>query len=160
MRTRDPVLTVAKPVEFFDTDMAGIVHFSCFFRYMEFAEARLFESLGFPLIQQSSGSFSGFPRVKAECQYSAPLYFGETVQIEIYVDAVGTSSITYSFRFRVTKGEGTGLIAKGTMTTVFASVKNPGDPLRSVAIPDALRAQLSACVASAGSTQSSAQAQQ
>lgn len=142
MRKRKPVLTVPKPVEFFDTDMAGIVHFSCFFRYMEFAEARFFEQLGFPLITLHQGAFAGFPRVKTECQYSAPLHFGETVYIELYLDAVGRSSVTFSFRFRRPDGDGTGLVAKGSMTTVFASVEHPGAPLQSSPLPEALRAQL------------------
>ena len=34
-------------VEFSDTDMAGIVHFANFYRYMEQAEHDFFRSLGF-----------------------------------------------------------------------------------------------------------------
>jgi len=38
---------VVRRVEFSDTDMAGIVHYSNFFRYMETAEHAFFRSLGF-----------------------------------------------------------------------------------------------------------------
>ena len=37
-------------VEFSDTDMAGIVHFANFFRYMETAEHGFYRSLGFSVI--------------------------------------------------------------------------------------------------------------
>lgn len=149
MHKRKPAIVVTKPVEFFDTDMAGIVHFSCFFRYMEFAEARFFEQLDFPLIALQQGAFSGFPRVKTECQYSAPLHFGETVTIELYVDAVGRSSLSLSFRFRRVSGETSDLIAKGSMTTVFAAVDHPGAQLKSSPLPDALRGKLEALIETA-----------
>ncbi|MEQ2009187.1 MAG: acyl-CoA thioesterase, partial [Limisphaerales bacterium] len=37
-------------VEFSETDMAGIVHYSNFFKYMETAEHAFFRSLGFSII--------------------------------------------------------------------------------------------------------------
>ena len=37
-------------VEFMDTDMAGIVHFATFFRYMETAEHELLRKLGIPVV--------------------------------------------------------------------------------------------------------------
>ena len=40
-------IKVVRRVEFCDTDMAGIVHYSNFFRYMEVAEHEFFRSLGF-----------------------------------------------------------------------------------------------------------------
>jgi acyl-CoA thioester hydrolase len=39
---------VRRRVEFSETDMAGIVHYSNFFRYMEAAEHEFFRSLGSP----------------------------------------------------------------------------------------------------------------
>ena len=38
--------TTTKKIEFSETDMAGLVHFSNYFRYMEVAERDFFESLG------------------------------------------------------------------------------------------------------------------
>ena len=37
-------------VEFSETDMAGIVHYSNFFRYMETAEHGFFRSLGYSVV--------------------------------------------------------------------------------------------------------------
>lgn len=41
-----PSFQTSRRVEFCDTDMAGIVHFANFFRYMEAAEHELFRNLG------------------------------------------------------------------------------------------------------------------
>ena len=40
---------IVRQVEFSDTDMAGIMHFSNFFRFMEAAEHSFFRSLGFSI---------------------------------------------------------------------------------------------------------------
>ena len=44
-----PRFVTSRRVEFVDTDMAGIVHFTNFFRYMEQAEAEFFRSQGHSL---------------------------------------------------------------------------------------------------------------
>ena len=41
---------VVRRVEFADTDMAGIVHYSNFFRYMEMAEHGFFRALGHSVV--------------------------------------------------------------------------------------------------------------
>ena len=43
--------TVRRRVEFSETDMAGIVHYSNFFRYMETVEHAFYRSLGFSVVQ-------------------------------------------------------------------------------------------------------------
>ena len=52
-------------VEFSETDMAGIVHFSNFFRYMETAEHAFYRSLGFSVTLNDFDPPLGFPRVHA-----------------------------------------------------------------------------------------------
>jgi hypothetical protein len=56
--------TCTERVQFSDTDMAGIVHFSNFFRYMERVEHAFFRSLGFSIVDpgtlsQQIGALSG-----------------------------------------------------------------------------------------------------
>src|SRR5439155_7189320 len=58
---------VVRRVEFSETDMAGIVHYSNFFRYMEAAETQFFRSLGFSLMTRQVQPPVGWPRVHAEC---------------------------------------------------------------------------------------------
>ena len=47
--------TLTRRVEFSETDMAGIVHFSNFFRFMESAEHAFFRSLGFSVAGSRDG---------------------------------------------------------------------------------------------------------
>src|SRR6185295_6570825 len=50
-------------VLFYETDLAGIVHFSCYFRYMEEAEHALWRQAGLSIAPK--GAEIGFPRVAA-----------------------------------------------------------------------------------------------
>ena len=69
--------------EFSETDMAGIVHFSNFFRYMETAEHAFYRSLGFSVTLNDLEPPLGFPRVHAACDYKKPLRFEEVAPVEL-----------------------------------------------------------------------------
>ena len=64
--------TSTRKIEFSETDMAGLVHFSNFFKYMETAERDFFEAAGVDLIHTKPGELVGWPRARAECKFSAP----------------------------------------------------------------------------------------
>lgn len=107
--------TYRRRVEWADTDMAGIVHFARFFVFMETAEHRFREALGFPLgADSSNGASLGWPRVSAACDYRRPVHFGEELEIRTRVVEMGTTSLTFACTF--TRG-GT-VVAEGRMTSV------------------------------------------
>ena len=56
-------------VEFADTDMAGIIHFSAYFRYMESAEHELLRSMGYSVYSEIDGVTISFPRVAASWKH-------------------------------------------------------------------------------------------
>lgn len=87
-------------VEFGETDMAGIMHFSNFFHWMEACETAFYRSLGLPLISFVPGQVVGWPRVSASCQYKAPLRFNDTVEVRLLVKEVRTRGVIYVFQFR------------------------------------------------------------
>ncbi|MDP1579628.1 MAG: thioesterase family protein [Candidatus Didemnitutus sp.] len=89
-----------RTVEFAETDMAGIVHFSNFFRWMEACETAFVRSLGLPVVSFMPGQAVGWPRVNAQCDYRSPLRFGDTVEVRLLVKEVRTRSICYVFQFR------------------------------------------------------------
>ena len=67
-------------VQFAETDLAGIVHFSNFYRYMEEAEHAFYRSLGFSvhdMPRDAPGSKVGWPRVHASADFRNPLRFEE-----------------------------------------------------------------------------------
>ena len=82
--------TTTYRVEFCDTDVAGIVHFANFYRYMEQAEHEYFRSLGLSIMQsQEDGSVIGWPRVSASCSFEAPAYFEDVLEIRMNVARKG-----------------------------------------------------------------------
>lgn len=108
-------------VEFRDTDMARIVHFSVFFTYMEEAEHEFLRHLGLGVVCEVGQQQISWPRVNAECNYLAAIRFEEEIDIEVTVARIGTKSITYQHRlFR----EQT-LVAEGTITAVCCKFEPP-----------------------------------
>lgn len=87
-------------VEFADTDMAGIIHFANYYRYMEEAEHAFFRSLGLGIMQsQSDGSVIGWPRVSASCSFEAPAYFEDALEVRLNVVRKGVKSLNYEIEF-------------------------------------------------------------
>jgi YbgC/YbaW family acyl-CoA thioester hydrolase len=124
-------------VEFVDTDMAGIVHFSNFFRWMESAEVELLRSLGLSVAMDYEGLAIGFPRVSASCDYLRPARFEDLLTILVRVQTVGRKSVTYAFEFFHDEE----LLARGRVTSVCCRV-NPDGSFESTEVPASLREKL------------------
>ncbi len=89
----------SRRIDFVDTDMAGIVHFSNFFRFMETAEVEFLRARGLTVALVWEGQKIGFPRVSATCDYLRPARFGDVLEISVRIKNIGKKSITYSFDF-------------------------------------------------------------
>lgn len=125
-------------VEFVETDMAGIVHFSNFYRWMEQTEHEFFRSLGLSIMTHlPDGTVLGWPRVSANCRFIAPARYEDVIDVELSVQRIGVKSVTWDCRFSK-QGEP---LAAGTMKTVSCVVRH-GQGLESVAIPPEFLAQL------------------
>ena len=105
-------------VEFSDTDMAGIVHYANFFRYMETAEHGFFRSLGFSVVMNKFDPPVGWPRVHAACDYLQPLRFEDEVEIHILISEKKSKSLSYLFRFRKLNASPPVEVARGKLTVV------------------------------------------
>src|SRR5205807_376444 len=108
-------------VEFSETDMAGIVHYSNFFKYMETAEHAFFRSLGFSIVTRNMESPVGWPRVHAECDFKQPLHFEDEVEIQLLVAEKRSKSLSYIFRFRKINVNPAVEVARGKLTVVCVS---------------------------------------
>ncbi len=118
-------------VEFCETDMAGIVHFANYYRYMEQAEHEFFRSLELPMmVERDDGTTLGWPRVSASCSFKVPARFDEILEIRLRVERKGVKSLTY--RFDISRGDT--LVAVGQVKTVCCEFR-PGEDLRSIEIP-------------------------
>lgn len=118
-------------VEFCETDMAGIVHFSNFYRWMEQVEHEYFRSLDLTIVNhQPNGQTFGWPRVSCSCRFEAPARYNDILTVKLYVQRIGVKSLT--FEVQIFKGDVR--LAKGIMKTVCCVVTD-GQPLQSVEIP-------------------------
>ena len=131
---------ITRRVEFSETDMAGIVHFSNFFRMMEAAEHAFFRSMGFSIHQTEDGATIGWPRVSVSCDYRAPLKFEDEVEIHLLVSEVRSRSIRYQFVFR--KPSDGIEVAYGTIAAVCATVDQSTGRLLPVPIPARIREKI------------------
>jgi YbgC/YbaW family acyl-CoA thioester hydrolase len=131
---------LTRRIEFAETDMAGIVHFSNFFKMMEAAEHAFFRSLGFSIHSHQDGTTIGWPRVSASCDYQRPLRFEEEVEIHLLVEEVRSRSIRYQFIFR--KPADGAEIARGKISAVCATVEKATGKLIAINIPDVIRDQI------------------
>jgi YbgC/YbaW family acyl-CoA thioester hydrolase len=119
---------VRRRVQFHETDAAGIVHFSCFFRYMEEAEHALWREAGLSIARGTSGV--GFPRVAAGFEFHRPLRFEDEFDISIRIAAIEQKTIRYTCVLAREDER----IATGSLTIICVS-KRAGEPMKAMAIP-------------------------
>lgn len=126
--------TYSTRAEFAHTDMAGIVHFTEFFKYAEAAEAAMWRSLGFSMLEMVDGELIGWPRVSVSFDFLQPLHFEEKFDVNLTVSDIGTSSITYAIELD-RDGE---IIARGKSVAVCMAQGMEGEYKKTV--PEVMRA--------------------
>lgn len=119
-------------VEFSDTDMAGIVHFSSYYRYMEQTEHAFFRSLGLSIMEtRPDGTVIGWPRVSASCSFEAPARFEDELDVHLIVERKGVKSLTMRYEFHRAGQR----IAHGRMK-IACCICRHNAPLESIPIPE------------------------
>jgi YbgC/YbaW family acyl-CoA thioester hydrolase len=113
-------------VQFAETDLAGVVHFSMFFRYFEEAEHAMWRSAGLSIAPH--GANVGFPRVSASIDFLAPLRFEDEFEVQVRIDKLSRRSIQYAGTMT---SRGT-TIARGT----WAAVCVEKSVMRPIEIPE------------------------
>jgi 4-hydroxybenzoyl-CoA thioesterase/acyl-CoA thioester hydrolase len=123
--------TYRRRIDYSDTDMGGIVHFSKFFVYMETAEHEFLRARGTSVDRTVDGVRISWPRVSASCDYRSPAHFGDVIEVRVRVDRHGVKSMTYAFEFW---RENT-LLAEGKTTSVCC-IMHPDRGPEPTEIPD------------------------
>ncbi len=121
-------------VEFADTDLGGICHFSRYLVFMETAEHQFLEALGTSVHIESEGQTVGWPRVSVRCDYKSPARFGDVLDLRVRVLRKGTKSLTY----RISVSTGGRPVAEGEVTAVCCVLDAAGEGLRAIPIPSPL----------------------
>ncbi|HSZ56519.1 MAG TPA: thioesterase family protein [Tepidisphaeraceae bacterium] len=128
--------SITHRVQFSETDQAGIMHFSNFFKMMEEVEHAFFRSVGLSVSMQHDDIHIGWPRVSASCEFFGPVKFEDEVEVKMRVARVGEKSFSYDVEFFVDGKR----VALGKTTSVCCAL-DTGD-MRSIAIPAAIREKL------------------
>jgi acyl-CoA thioester hydrolase len=134
---------VTRRVQFHETDLAGVVHFSWFFRYMEEAEHALWQAAGLTI--DRAGSATGWPRVSASFDFRNPLRFEDEFEILVQIRAVTRRTIQYGFV--MTRGETP--IGTGALTAACAR-RLPGEPMQAIDLPAEIVGRLRAAAGQTG----------
>lgn len=128
----EPVLSMTRRVQFAETDMAGVAHFSNYFRWMEELEHAFWRSLG----TRVHDGAAGWPRASVACDYLAPVRFEDELRLSMAITALGEKSMSYETEFML---NGT-RVALGRATIVYCALTPNG--FSAAPIPAAMRARL------------------
>ena len=119
--------TLRRRVHFYETDTAGIVHFSNFFRYMEEAEHALWREVGLSISKRSG---VGFPRIAASFEYHRPLRVEDEFDVRLRIVAMTEKTI----RYECVLWKGDEKIATGSLTIICVKAVD-GQGMKSAPIP-------------------------
>ena len=133
----------ARRVQFAETDLAGIVHFSWMFRYMEEAEHAAWRAAGLSIAEK--GGALGWPRVAASFEFRNPLHFEDEFEVVVRLAAIGSRRL--QFEHSIVRGDV--VIGGGRITTVCVE-KTAGAPMRATEIPADIVSRLRAVFESSG----------
>lgn len=135
--SKNNTFVMSRRVEFMDTDMAGIVHFTAFFRYMETAEHELFRSMGLSIAELRQDRQLGWPRVSCSFDFMSVLRFPDEFEIHLKVIQIGRRSVTYEAQV---VRDGT-VLARGRSTSTCCRI-DPAGILHPVDIPSDIAEKL------------------
>ncbi len=129
---------ITRKVQFADTDLAGVVHFSNYFRYMEEVECSFWRSLGISVNISDGDGHIGWPRVAVSCDYARPARFEDDVELAITLTEITEKSVSFKCEFRISGV----CIATGRSSAVCCLTQ--GAKFHSIKIPDEIREKLQA----------------
>jgi acyl-CoA thioester hydrolase len=121
--------TIRRRVQFSETDAAGLVHFSCFFRYMEDAEHALWRDNGLSI--HTADSPIGWPRVATSFEFHRALTFEQEFDVTIRVAELTRRAISYVCEI-TREGQ---RIATGALK-IACVAKLPDGSMKSTEIPE------------------------
>lgn len=117
-------------VEFAETDAAGMVHFSVFFRYMEESEHALWRAAGLNI--WASGENLSWPRISAGFDYKSPLRFQDEFAVHTEIAAITRRTIQWQHTLK----RGDEIVGAGTITAVCVTKHADGSITATEIPPD------------------------
>ena len=121
-------------IQYKETDISGIVHFSNFFVYAEEAEHAMWREAGLSI--EPGDTEIGWPRVAASFEFFRPLHFEDEIEVRIRLVERTAKTLRYQSVILL-RGE---IAAVGSSTSICVR-KVRGKPLKAIAIPDEIAAK-------------------
>lgn len=136
--------SMQRMVTFAETDLAGVMHFSNYYRWMEEVEHAFWRSLGLSVVDPREHHAISWPRVRTSCEYYQPARFEDVLSLRLRVLKVGNKSLEFEIEFQ----RGSDLLARGVTTCVCCEMQQ--GRFRSVEIPPPVRSKLIATLPQTG----------
>jgi 4-hydroxybenzoyl-CoA thioesterase/acyl-CoA thioester hydrolase len=140
-----PRATLRVRVPFVDVDASQRIHYTAWFRYMEFAEHHLMREIGIPYATGTALDGYSYPRVHLEADFQGAIGYDDELEVEAWIERVGSSSWTVAYAGRHAAGSRQAtanperpVLASGKMTIVCMDPQTQ----RPAPLPQALRAVL------------------
>ena len=135
---------MTRRVQFAETDLAGVLHFANYFRYMEEIEHAFWRSLGMSVIIRDSERSISWPRVAVHCNYLAPARFEDELELVLELTRIGERSLEFKVEF----WRGSERLAECRYTTVCCEMC--GGEFKTIAVTEEIRRVLEPQVTSSG----------
>ena len=85
-------------IKLHETDAAGLLFFSNQFKIIHDAYEGLLENLGFGFAQLIREKEFFLPIVHTESDYKLPLFVGDLIEVQVFVEKIGKTSFTLSYK--------------------------------------------------------------
>jgi 4-hydroxybenzoyl-CoA thioesterase len=93
-------------VRFGDVDLAGFVYYPRLVHYCHVAMEDFFaRELGLDYARFLADHRQGLPTVHLEADFRRPLHYGDRIEIEVFVERLGESSVHWLYRLRRDGGD-------------------------------------------------------
>jgi acyl-CoA thioester hydrolase len=122
-------------VRFRDLDALGHVNYAVYLTYLEEASNALWEAVTKGVGRKLVANELGYVSARAEIDYRGPAYCGETLDICVWITAIGRSSFTTAYR--ITES-GTGRPIASAKTVQVVTLPGPAQG----EMPDEIRTAL------------------
>ena len=116
-----------------DSDAAGIVFFSNYFRFFEQAEEELFRSAGKPRQAMLEVNHVWMPRVEVFTKFSQRVRNGHAIRVRLTPQFKGEKTVRYDFE--IVDDQSSDKVADGYVTVVCVDAES----FKATRIPDAIR---------------------
>lgn len=90
------IIPYRRKIQFYETDLMGIVHHSNYIRWFEEARVHYMEKLGYGY-EKASKTGIDFAVINISCDYKSMVTFGDDVDIFVYLTSLSPAKFTISY---------------------------------------------------------------